>query len=143
MGVRRYDWSEVQKFYDLGHSYRDCRARFGFSSMAWQKAKVRGDIRPRGRGMPVDQLLAAPRDRMHVKRRLLALGLLENRCGKCGITEWLGAPLSMHLDHINGVRDDHRLENLRMLCPNCHSQTPTYAGRNVRRARLRDGGPVV
>jgi 5-methylcytosine-specific restriction endonuclease McrA len=44
----------------------------------------------------------------------------------------------MHLDHINGVRDDHRLENLRMLCPNCHSQTPTYGGRNAKRHSLQE-----
>jgi hypothetical protein len=41
----------------------------------------------------------------------------------------------MHIDHINGVRDDHRLENLRMLRPNCHSQTPTYGGKNNKRQR--------
>ena len=45
--------------------------------------------------------------------------------------------LVLELDHINGVGDDHRLENLRLLCPNCHSQTETYCGRNIRIGRKR------
>lgn len=65
-----------------------------------------------------------------LKKRLLAEGLLEERCAECGISEWNGRPLSLHLDHINGDRRDQRLENLRFLCPNCHSQTETYCGRN-------------
>jgi 5-methylcytosine-specific restriction endonuclease McrA len=42
----------------------------------------------------------------------------------------MGKPLSLHLDHKNGKNNDHRIENLRFLCPNCHSQTATYAGKN-------------
>jgi len=49
-----------------------------------------------------------------------------NCCAICGITDWLGQSLSLHLDHINGINNDNRLENLRLLCPNCHSQTDTY-----------------
>jgi 5-methylcytosine-specific restriction endonuclease McrA len=52
-------------------------------------------------------------------------------CGNPGTHN--GKPLTLHLDHINGVHDDNRLENLRWLCPNCHSQTPTYCGRSSRR----------
>jgi len=55
---------------------------------------------------------------------------LINRCYICGINEWRGMPLVLRLDHINGVNDDYRLENLRLLCPNCDSQTDTYCGRN-------------
>ncbi len=58
-------------------------------------------------------------------RRLRARGWTY-ACRECGITTWQGAPLSLHLDHINGVHNDHRLSNLRFLCPNCHSQTRTY-----------------
>ena len=62
-------------------------------------------------------------------RRLLAMGR-KYECAWCGITEWRGQPLVLHLDHINGINNDHRRENLRFLCPNCHSQTTTFAGRN-------------
>ena len=56
-----------------------------------------------------------------LKRRLLNEGYLEYKCSECGISEWNGKPLSLHLDHINGKHNDHRIENLRFLCPNCHS----------------------
>jgi 5-methylcytosine-specific restriction endonuclease McrA len=85
--------------------------------------------------MPIAQLLVGPRNRTHIKTRLIRAGLLENRCGECGLSEWRGKPLSVHIDHINGVKNDNRLENLRMLCPNCHSQTETYSGKNMRRSR--------
>lgn len=66
-----------------------------------------------------------------LKKRLIAKGLLEEQCSECGLgSEWNGRPLVLQLDHINGVRDDHRLGNLRILCPNCHTQTPTYVSRN-------------
>lgn len=140
---RIYNWPEVQRFYDEGHTYAECREKFGFCSMTWQKARQRGELVTRSPGMPLDTLLSGSRARSHVKRRLLHAGLLENKCSICGIADWLGQELHMHIDHINGVGDDHRLENLRMLCPNCHSQTATYSGRNVRLRRLQDGDRIV
>lgn len=65
-----------------------------------------------------------------LKKRLIKAGKLDYECEWCGISEWRDNKISLHLDHINGVNDDHRLENLRLLCPNCHSQTSTYKGRN-------------
>lgn len=70
-----------------------------------------------------------------LKRRLVHAGLLECRCYKCGLVNWVEGPLSLQLEHINGVNNDNRLENLTLLCPNCHSQTPTYAGRNTTQTR--------
>ena len=65
-----------------------------------------------------------------LKKRLVNEGYLEYRCACCGISEWMNKPISLQLDHINGDNRDHRIENLRFLCPNCHSQTDTYAGKN-------------
>ena len=65
-----------------------------------------------------------------VKQRIVKDNLLEYRCSKCGIDSWQGETIVLDLDHINGNNCDNRLENLRYLCPNCHSQTNTYKGRN-------------
>ena len=65
-----------------------------------------------------------------LKKRLLNETDIEYKCAICGISTWLDQPLALHLDHINGINNDHRIENLRFLCPNCHSQTDTYAGKN-------------
>ena len=67
-----------------------------------------------------------------LKARLLKAGIKENKCEKCGIDHWMNQRLVCELDHINGDSGDHKLENLRMLCPNCHSQTPTFRARNKR-----------
>lgn len=69
-------------------------------------------------------------NRINLKERILKNGWMEYRCVECGLEgEWNGKPLVLQLDHINGRNNDHRLENLRFLCPNCHTQTPTYAGK--------------
>jgi hypothetical protein len=77
-----------------------------------------------------------------LKARLVRAGLLQYRCATCGLADWLGAPIALHLDHANGIGDDNRLANLRLLCPNCHSQTETYTGRNIGRYIDRARGVV-
>lgn len=66
-----------------------------------------------------------------LKNRLVKENRLEYKCSCCkNEGEWLGRKLVLQLDHINGKNNDHRIENLRFLCPNCHSITETYAGKN-------------
>jgi hypothetical protein len=106
---------------------------FGFSMATWTKAVRRGAVKARRVAFTVDEALTKSKCRLTVKRHLLRAGILKNRCDWCGLTSWRGRPISIQIDHINGVRDDHRVENLRMLCRNCHSETDTFAAKNINR----------
>lgn len=66
-----------------------------------------------------------------LRKRLIREGYKECKCKLCGNSEWLGRPLSIQLHHINGNHFDNHLENLQLLCPNCHSQTETYGSKNI------------
>lgn len=65
-----------------------------------------------------------------LKNRLLKEGYLENKCYCCGITVQNNNPIKFDLHHIDGNNKNHKLNNLLLICPNCHSQTPTYKGKN-------------
>lgn len=67
----------------------------------------------------------------HHNMAIYLKGIRENKCEECGITEWLGHQITMHVDHVDGDRKNNTYDNLRILCPNCHSQTPTFASKNV------------
>ena len=74
--------------------------------------------------------------RAPLRRRIIKENLIEQVCGICGIRdEWNGLPLVLILDHINGVNNDNRLENLRFVCPNCNYQLPTHGGKNTKRRK--------
>lgn len=128
----RYDWRAVQRAYDSGLTAAECAAHFGFSRASWSQAVSRGDIRARPRAEPIESILAAgrPRSRNHVKRRLIDAGLKGTCCESCGLDTWLEQPIGLELHHINGDGDDNRLENLQLLCGNCHAQTPNWGARN-------------
>jgi 5-methylcytosine-specific restriction endonuclease McrA len=66
-----------------------------------------------------------------IRIRLIKEGYKTHKCESCYNTEWLGKPISLELDHIDGNRSNHLYSNLRLLCPNCHAQTDTYRGKNT------------
>ncbi len=72
----------------------------------------------------------------HLKKRLIRENILEEKCYECGLVEWRGMPIVVQLEHKNGDNRDNRKENLTFLCPNCHSQTKTFAGRNRKRKSI-------
>jgi hypothetical protein len=104
-----------------------------FTGQGWNKGDPRGllnrrAIRPFDEILVEDSTYACTSD---LKARLLGAGMLVNRCAICDLPPiWNDQPLVLRLDHVNGNNRDHRLDNLRLLCPNCDSQTPTFAGRN-------------
>ncbi len=102
-----------------------------FRGMAHQKGRP-----ARNRLHWSDVLTAAPTGANRKETRTLRRALLEygraHECETCGIgPEWLESPLTLHIDHVDGNPNDSRPHNLRFLCPNCHSQTPTWARRNA------------
>ena len=87
----------------------------------------------RTRSVPLEDVLVenSTYSRGHLKRRLYAEGLKQPICEMCGQTEeWQGRRMSLILDHVNGVGNDHRIENLRIVCPNCAATLDTHCGRN-------------
>lgn len=70
----------------------------------------------------------------HLKEKLYREGLKERKCELCGQEEmWKGKRMSLILDHINGINNDHRIENLRIVCPNCNATSETFKGRNIKK----------
>lgn len=98
-------------------------------------------INPQGKveQIPLEKILTEDSDynRTQLKDRLVKEGIKEYKCEICGISEWLGKPISLQLHHLNGINNDNRLSNLQLLCPNCHSQTDNFGtkgkGRVIRK----------
>ena len=103
-----------------------------FSGQAWNKGKT---LSPR---VSIEKYLCneLPIQSFKLKNRLLKENIFEARCFNCFSSDWLGEPIPLELDHINGNNKDNNLSNLRLLCPNCHALTPTYRSKN--RIKKRD-----
>lgn len=87
--------------------------------------------KPRALGfyrVPVDELV----DLCYMKERLIREGLLTGKCAECGRAKWRGETLPLELHHVDGDDSNNALDNLRVLCPNCHALTPNWRGRNTR-----------
>jgi len=93
---------------------------------------LRGYNKPKEEGkgkLPLQEILGGKHPQYQsykLKNRLVAEGVLDYKCSECGISEWQGSRLSLELDHVDGNSTNHSLNNLRLLCPNCHSQTETF-----------------
>jgi Zn finger protein HypA/HybF involved in hydrogenase expression len=94
----------------------------------------------KGTAIPLTDILVenSPYNRASLKKRLLKDGILLNKCHECGIgPSWNDKLLVLQIDHINGINNDNRLENLRILCPNCHTQTNSFAGKRFKRTKIK------
>ena len=78
----------------------------------------------------------------NLRQRLLKEGIKEYKCECCGQSEWIGKPIALELHHINGIKDDLRIENLQILCPNCHAFTDNYRGKNQAKSTRKETSDV-
>lgn len=79
----------------------------------------------------------SPIARGNLKARLMRSNIIEYKCAICGCDgNWVAGKIALELDHINGINDDNRLENLRYLCPNCHAASSTYCGKNIEKYKI-------
>jgi len=106
-----------------------------FIGQAHNKGKTKGNGYRGPSGAPLSEILVKnnPRNSSNLRKRLISEGVFSLVCSNCDLTHWLEQPISLELDHINGDRNDQRIENLRLVCPNCHAQTPTYRGKNIKK----------
>jgi hypothetical protein len=133
-----YDWSEIKKYLET-HGVRQTIRHFGISKGTFSKAVKRGDIANKPLVFDLHDVFVPGKARHSLKRGLLRLGVpYECAIPECKANTWLGRPLALQLDHINGDKQDNRPINLRFICPNCHSQTETFAGRNIARKKRID-----
>jgi len=138
---RKYDWSEVQLLLNEGYSRAEVCHKLLIPRRSLQEAITEGKVtlsvgKRTLKRYSLEEYFASTK--LHCttnfKKRLIKEGALEYRCygDGCGISEWKGKALSLHLDHKDGNRRNNKIENIRFLCPNCHSQTETYGGKNLR-----------
>ena len=102
-----------------------------FTGKAWNQGLKYKVVVP---AKPLQEILKenTPYPSYKLKLRLIKEGLKEEKCECCRNTKWLGQPIKLELHHINGNHNDNRLENLQLLCPNCHAYTDNYRGKNIK-----------
>ena len=129
-------------FQNKGRNYETLKSRLTFESIDFSHIPLGfnnnlGRKFPEGlKEIPLSEILVenSNYNRFNLKKRLIKQKLLLEVCSSCGLGNvWNGKAISLQLDHINGISNDNRLENLRILCPNCHSQTDNFAGKSRRK----------
>lgn len=149
--LTKYNNEEISLILDNAESFSDVLRKLGYDSITTGNYKlVKGELKNRGIEVPIykyvnknscnfsksnEELFVeySVTSRTNLKRRILRDNLIKYEC-ECGNQgEWQGRKLILQLEHKNGNTNDDKLENLTFLCPNCHSQTSTFSGKNTKR----------
>jgi 5-methylcytosine-specific restriction endonuclease McrA len=116
------------KFFDVDISH--------FKKQGWNRGVRFGPKRPLSDYLSNKHSITSD----SLRKRLISEGIFEATCSVCQLTMWCDQPIPLELDHVNGKHEDNSLDNLRLLCPNCHAQTPNYRGRKKRVDCQKQGG---
>ncbi len=140
----RIDDEEFIRICELSNSMSEAASKLELHFNSFKKRALELDcyqpnqsgigIRKNTPKIPIEEIVVEgkyPRYQSYkLKQRLLNENIKINKCDECGIENWNGKTLNIELHHIDGNRSNHLLENLAMLCPNCHSQTDTFRAKN-------------
>ena len=139
-------FSNILKHFNLlnkGGNVKTLKSRLEYDSIDYSHIRLgkgsNSGRKFRKKHTPLNELFTTNSNynRNCLKRKIIENKLLLEQCQLCGIHDtWNGKPLTLQLDHINGISDDNRLNNLRFLCPNCHSQTDTFSGKKIKKTGM-------
>lgn len=125
-----------QASFKLGMDYKVLRKYAKLLNCFVPNQKCKGISKPRAEGtngkFKLNDILNGKHPTYHtlkLKHRLIKTGLKDNRCERCDLTSWMNSEISLELHHKDGNNRNHTLDNLELLCPNCHSQTETFRKR--------------
>lgn len=128
---KKFDWEEIQKIYNQVESIKATARHFSMSTSTIDKAIKNGFLNKISFDRSKYFVENSPHARHAVKKYIIKYNLIEYICEQCKCDPiWKNKELVLVLDHINGINNDNRLENLRFLCPNCNSQTDTFCRKN-------------
>lgn len=137
----------LKEFVESSKSYKEVLGHLGLSTSRMNYKKIQSAIEKENLAtghflsntvLPLEELLVKNSTycRGNLKRRLYKEGLKTRECELCGQEEeWKGKKMSLILDHINGINNDNRLENIRIVCPNCNATLDTHCGKNVKKKK--------
>jgi hypothetical protein len=147
----RYEKEKLEKLVSESNSYSEVTKKLGLEPYYGNRQTVKKYItkydintshfgnyssRKGFKQLSLDEILiknSVYNNNTHLKNRLYKNGLKEKKCEMCGQgEEWMGKKMSLILDHINGINNDNRIENLRIVCPNCNATLPTHGGKNAK-----------